>query len=51
MDKQNIFSSSQFFMSDGDVLHVIIKDMVGTLPDIELCDDEGTTEDSYIPTP
>lgn len=34
-------------MADGDKLHVIIKDLVGTLPDIELYDEDGNVEDSY----
>lgn len=49
MDKQNIFRTSQFFMSDGDTLHVIVKDLDGVMPDIELCDEEDNVEDSYTP--
>jgi uncharacterized protein (TIGR02145 family) len=34
-------------MNDGDKLHVIIKDLVGTMPTIELSNEEGVVEDSY----
>jgi uncharacterized protein (TIGR02145 family) len=51
MDKQNIFCSSKFYMSDGDKLHVIIKDLVGTMPTIELPDEDGVVEDAYPPLP
>jgi hypothetical protein len=36
MDKQNIFCSSQFHMDAGDVLHILVKDLIGTLPEISL---------------
>ena len=29
MDKPNIFKSSLFYMSEGDVLHLIVKDLTG----------------------
>lgn len=36
MNKDNIFKSSSFYMSDGDVLHMIIRDEVGNAVPIEL---------------
>ena len=34
-------------MNNGDKLHVIIKDLVGTMPTIELYDEDGVAEDGY----
>ena len=46
MDKQNVFCSNLFHMDSDDVLHILIKDLVDVLPDIELYDKEGNVEDS-----
>lgn len=51
MDKDNVFCSNKFWMSNGDKLHVIIKDLVGTMPDIELYDEDGNAEDATPSTP
>jgi len=47
MDKDNIFKSCNFYLDDGDTVHILIKDLVETLPVIELVDDEGDVEDGY----
>lgn len=47
MDKDNVFCSNKFWMSNGDKLHVIIKDLVGTMPTIVLYDEDGVAEDTY----
>jgi len=36
MDKPNTFRSSNFYMSQGDVLHMIIRDETGTAVSMEL---------------
>ena len=46
MNKPNIFKSSRFFMDAGDVLHILIKDLVGTGVTIGLNDGDGNEEDS-----
>ena len=40
MDKDNIFKSSKFHMDNGDVLHILIKDLVGEMPEISLVEEE-----------
>jgi uncharacterized protein (TIGR02145 family) len=47
MDKQNVFCSSQFYMAEGDILHILVKDLTGTMPSIELYDTEDNIEDIY----
>ena len=47
MDKDNIFCSTKFHMDSDDVLHILVKDLTGTVPDIELYDNEGNVEDTY----
>ena len=47
MDKQNIFRSCDFHADSGDIVHVLVKDLVGVLPDIELVDGQGNAEDAY----
>lgn len=36
MNKDNIFKSSPFYMAEGDILHIIIKDESGTFPQVIL---------------
>ena len=45
MDKDNIFKSCNFYLDDGDVVHVLIKDFVGDNLSISLNDNVGTQED------
>lgn len=40
MDKSNIFKSSEFYMAEGDILHILFKDEVGTPITIDLMGDE-----------
>jgi len=49
VDKDNVFCSSKFWMDDGDVLHILIKDLVGVRPHIELYDKDGNMEDDSTP--
>jgi hypothetical protein len=44
MEKDNIFCSSDFHMDTGDVLHILIKDLVGTLPEIDMTGDNDTED-------
>ncbi len=46
MDKNNIFKSSKFYMSAGDILHIIYKDHIGATVYLELVDANGNMEDS-----
>ena len=45
MDKDNVFKSCNFYLDDGDVVHVLIKDFVGDNLSISLNDNDGTQED------
>jgi len=45
MDKDNVFKSCNFYLDDGDVVHVLIKDFVGDSLSISLNDNDGTQED------
>lgn len=49
MEKDNVFCSSKFHLDTGDVLHISIKDLVGTQPTIVLYNDIGLQEDIYPP--
>jgi len=51
MDKDNIFKSCNFYLDDGDVVHVLIKDFVGDNLSISLNDNDGTQEDDTEITP
>ena len=51
MDKDNIFKSCSFYLDDGDVIHVLIKDFVGDSLSISLNDNDGTQEDDTEITP
>ena len=51
MDKDNIFKSCNFYLDDGDVVHVLIKDFVGDSLSISLNDNDGTQEDDTEITP
>ena len=45
MDKDNIFCSTKFHMDADDVLHILVKDLTGVVPVIELYDNDGNVED------
>ena len=51
MDKDNVFKSCNFYLDDGDVVHVLIKDFVGDSLSISLNDNDGTQEDDTEITP
>ena len=51
MDKDNVFKSCSFYLDDGDVVHVLIKDFVGDSLSISLNDNDGTQEDDTEITP
>lgn len=41
MDKPNVFRTSDFYMSEGDTLHVSIKDATGTTPFFKIIGEDG----------
>jgi hypothetical protein len=48
MDKPNIFRTSEFYMADGDVLHIELADESGDIVEIELTNKDNPTE--TVPT-
>jgi hypothetical protein len=51
MDKSNVLKTSDFYMNEGDILHVLIKDFAGTPIALRLSEsDNGVIEDGDVIT-